>query len=87
MLAQAQECVWQWAVMGAVTIRISVGSPLAPIPRSQFKWDHCEACRAGGSRWLHVVRFLTCFRHRSCMMLQDWQFGMLFRLSATRYRP
>jgi hypothetical protein len=61
MLAQAQECVWQWAVMGAVTIRISVGFLLAPIPRSQFKWDHCEACRAGGSRWPHVVSHFNVF--------------------------
>lgn len=87
MLAQAQECVWQWAVMGAVSIRISVGLPLAPILRSQFKWDHSEACRAGGSRWLHVVRFYSVFRHRSCTTLQDWRFGMPFRLSWTHYHP
>ena len=85
MLAQAQECVWQWAVMGAVTIRISVGLLLAPLLRSQFKWDHSEACRAGGSRWLHVVRFYSVFRHRSCMMLQDWRFGTPFHPSRTRY--
>jgi hypothetical protein len=47
MLAQAQECVWQWAVMGTVTIRISIRLLLAPTFRSQFKRDDSEArCRS-----------------------------------------
>jgi BRO1-like domain len=30
MLAQAQECVWQWAVMGTITRIILIGRFLAP---------------------------------------------------------
>ena len=57
MLAQAQECVWQWAVMGAVTIQISVRLFLAPTSRSQFKRDDSETCCGRESLCLHVVRF------------------------------
>ena len=87
MLAQAQECVWQWAVMGAVTIRIYIGLPLAPTLRSQLKWDDSEASCTGGSHCLHVAPIFTVFRRRFCMILHDWQFVMQFRLSGTRYRP
>ena len=87
MLAQAQECVWQWAVMGAVTIRISIGLPLAPTPRSQFKRDNIEARRTGRSHCPSPYPFSPFFRHRSSMILHDWQFVMQFRLSGTRYRP
>ncbi len=86
MLAQAQECVWQWAVMGAVTIRISIGLPLAPTSRSPFKRDNSEACRTGGVTVSPRCPFSPAIRHRSYMMPHDWQFGMLFLLSGTRYR-
>jgi hypothetical protein len=87
MLAQAQECVWQWAVMGAVTIRISIGLPLAPNPRSQLKRDDSETSCTGRSHCLLRFPVFTVFRRRSCMILHDWQFVMQFRLSGTRYRP
>ena len=87
MLAQAQECVWQWAVMGAVTIRISIGLPLAPISRSQFKRYDSKARRKGRVTLSSCYPFLWSFRHRSSMILHDWQFGMPFLLSGTRYRP
>jgi hypothetical protein len=61
MLAQAQECVWQWAVMGAVTIRISIGLPLVPTSRSQLKRDNSEARCRGESQCLSTLSCLTVF--------------------------
>jgi hypothetical protein len=65
MLAQAQECAWQWAVMGAIT---SWFGPYQTFPtsepRSQLKRDYSKVSCSGRLLCLFVLfclAFLSIF--------------------------
>lgn len=59
MLAQAQECVWQWAVMGMITGWVSYQTIMTSKSRSWFKRDHSKVGSSGQSPYLLCCSLFT----------------------------
>jgi hypothetical protein len=57
MLAQAQECVWQWAVMGMITSLVIIRL-MTSRSRSRLERDHSKVGSSGRSPHLLAVRSL-----------------------------
>jgi hypothetical protein len=57
MLAQAQECVWQWAVMGMITGLVVIRL-MTSKSRSRLERDHSKVGSSGRSPHLFAERSL-----------------------------